>query len=61
MKKVIFCEIAWMKYYKGVTEEDRPRNGGSYIEAHFPDGNGLRMVFDCCNGVYRVLDIGGTL
>lgn len=31
MKKVVFCEVTWMKYYGGVTEEDRPKNGGKYI------------------------------
>ena len=31
MKKVVFCEITWMKYYGGVTENDRPKNGGKYI------------------------------
>lgn len=32
MKKVIFCEIAWMNYYAGITEDDKPVNGGTYIE-----------------------------
>ena len=31
IKKVIFCEIAWMKNYCGVTEEDKPVNVGKYI------------------------------
>lgn len=31
MKKVVFCEIAWMKYYNGVSDNDRPKNGGKYI------------------------------
>ena len=31
MKKVVFCEVAWMKYYAGVSEADRPKNGGKYI------------------------------
>lgn len=31
MKKVIFCEIAWMKYYSGTNEYDKPKNGGKYI------------------------------
>lgn len=30
-KKIVFCEIAWMKNYKGVTEDDKPMNGGKYI------------------------------
>ena len=31
MKKVVFCEITWMKYYCGVADDDKPMNGGSYI------------------------------
>ena len=26
-KKVIFCNIAWMKYYLGESEDDKPING----------------------------------
>ena len=32
MKKVVFCEIAWMKYYSGVSEDDQPVNGGKYVK-----------------------------
>lgn len=38
MKPIIFCRIADMKYYRGITDEDRPINGGAYVnetgEAH---------------------------
>lgn len=30
--KILFCNIAWMKYYQGVTDEDIPRNGGKYVK-----------------------------
>ena len=40
----------------GVPFED----GGGYIDAHFPRGD-IRMVFEDCMGVSRVLDIGGTI
>lgn len=30
-QKVVFCEIAWMKEYKGINENDIPRNGGSFV------------------------------
>lgn len=30
--KVLFCNIAWMKYYHGSNEDDRPINGGKYID-----------------------------
>lgn len=28
---VIFCRIAWMNEYKGITDNDKPVNGGSYV------------------------------
>ena len=31
MRKIVFCEIAWMKYYKDVFG-DQPRNGGKFID-----------------------------
>ena len=31
MRKIVFCEVAWMKYYGGVQEDDKPINGGKYI------------------------------
>ena len=30
--KILFCNIAWMDYYKGVTKKDRPKNGGSWVK-----------------------------
>lgn len=30
--KILFCNIAWMKKYRGVTDHDIPVNGGSYID-----------------------------
>ena len=38
MKKVVFCEVAWMKYYGGVTEEDQPKNGGKFISENATGG-----------------------
>lgn len=43
--KVLFCNIAWMKYYEGVTAEDKPKNGGKYIKEN-EDGS------ECTNFVY---------
>lgn len=31
-RKIIFCNIAYMKYYRGVTDEDKPSNGGRWVE-----------------------------
>ena len=32
MKPIIFARVADMKYYKGITETDKPENGGSYVK-----------------------------
>lgn len=32
MGAVVFCNIAWMKNYRGITDEDQPYNGGSFVE-----------------------------
>lgn len=29
--KLLFCNISWMEYYKGITEKDKPINGGSFV------------------------------
>ena len=31
-EKIIFCDIAWMKEYKGTTKDDIPRNGGKFVK-----------------------------
>ena len=31
MSKIIFCNIAWMKNYRGVTDDDKPVNGGKFV------------------------------
>ena len=38
MKRVVFCRVAWMKYYEGVAEDDKPMNGGSYIDENGDGG-----------------------
>ena len=32
MPKVVFCNIAWMKYYRGIGADDQPKNGGAYVK-----------------------------
>ena len=32
MGAVVFCNIAWMKNYRGITDEDQPYNGGSFVK-----------------------------
>lgn len=46
--KVLFCNIAWMKFYNGINEDDTPYYGGEFIRkskegtesANFRDYNG---------------------
>lgn len=37
-EKVIFLNTAWMKYYEGKNEDDKPVNGGSYIKDYKTGG-----------------------
>ena len=31
--RILFCNIAWMNYYKGIIwGKDEPQNGGSYVK-----------------------------
>ena len=30
--RTIFFNTAWMKYYRGITIDDKPRNGGKYVK-----------------------------
>ena len=32
MGAVVFCNIAWMKRYRGITDDDQPRNGGAFVK-----------------------------
>ena len=31
MRRILFCNIAWMDKYQGINDNDKPINGGSYI------------------------------
>lgn len=41
-RRIIFCNIGWMKYYKGVGKKDQIVHGGGYVEKN---GSG----HECCN------------
>ena len=32
MAKVVFCNIAWMKFYCGIDNSDMPKNGGAFVK-----------------------------
>lgn len=34
VERLIFLNIAWMKNYKGITQEDKPSGGGSFVASH---------------------------
>ena len=35
MLRILFCNIAWMDYYKGIVPgKDEPKGDGSYVKAH---------------------------
>ena len=38
MQKVVFCEVAWMKYYAGIYGNDKPMNGGKFIDENGEGG-----------------------
>lgn len=44
MKKIVFCNIAYMKYYCGSTEEDTPMNGGKYIGENKDGGEAYNFL-----------------
>lgn len=33
-ERLIFLNIAWMKNYKGITQDDKPVGGGSFVASH---------------------------
>ncbi len=42
--KILFCNIAWMKYYQGTCDEDIPVNGGSYVDIHHDANEALNFL-----------------
>ena len=55
MSKIIFCNIAWMKNYRGITEDDKPVNGGKFVNEN---GTGYECynffpVNHFCYGYFR--------
>lgn len=55
-KKIIFCNIAWMKDYRGKTDEDIPINGGKYIDEVGTGGEVCSFLDDNgkCHGLVRI-------
>ena len=52
MGAVVFCNIAWMKNYRGITDEDQPYNGGSFVKEN--------DVADLANHIYRWVTVSNN-
>jgi HNH endonuclease len=61
---IIFFNIGWMKNYNGLTEDDKPKDGGSYDEKHevcnFTNANGrcYGFVYQTNFGPINIDEIG---
>lgn len=49
--RLLFCNIAWMKYYNGVNEDDKPVNGGSWVNENENAIESLNFA-PCNDGTY---------
>ncbi|MDA3845389.1 MAG: hypothetical protein PF505_02435 [Vallitaleaceae bacterium] len=41
--RILFCNIAWMKYYQGAFDGDIPQHGGSYVEKNHEAGEDMNF------------------
>lgn len=58
--KILFCNIAWMKHYQGVTDEDQPFNGGSYVNRN-NDGGEIYNFLHFNHKYYGFVMTGGSI
>jgi hypothetical protein len=61
MMKILFCNIAWMKYYRGTSDEDIPINGGSYVDKNHRANEELNFapfIIDGEDGEPRTVVLG---
>ena len=56
MELVVFCRVAWMKWYQGITEDDKPVNGGAFVkeneDAH--ESNNFLPYNHRCRGYVQI-------
>ena len=52
---VLFCRVAWMKRYQGVTDDDQPERGGAYVDKHHNahESDNFRPYNHVCRGYFR--------
>ena len=61
-RRVLFCNIAYMKYYSGITKEDMPVNGGRYVREEsdaMEKYNFLPCDDGLCRGYVEVSHVNG--
>ncbi len=51
-RRVLFCNTAYMKYYRGITKDDIPINGGRYVDEEF-DATEKYNFLACSDGFCR--------
>ena len=51
----LFCRVAWMKYYRGVTDDDQPERGGAYVDEHHNahESDIFRPYNHVCRGYFQ--------
>lgn len=42
-ERIVFCNIAWMKWYQGVREDDEPQTGGAYVKKYHDAGEAINF------------------
>ena len=57
--RVLFCNVGWMKYYNGITEDDELKYGGAYVERTGDGGEQYNFMY--YNGrYYGYVNTGST-
>lgn len=59
MSTYIFLRTAWMKYYRGVTDDDIPKGGGSYVDKNH-EGSEAYNFFPISGYYYGFAQIQGN-
>ena len=57
---ILFCNIAWMKNYEGVYDDDKPKNGGAYVDEN-EYGNECFNFQDCNGKCYGFVMLKGDM
>lgn len=52
---IVFCRVAWMKRYQGVTDDDQPERGGAYVDEHHNahESDNFRPYNHVCRGFFE--------